>query len=139
MRNWFGALAGLVTVSVGLFLLYTSSAHLLKPIPVAPLGLVSAPLPPLTTTLHEPIPEVPGAFDGVDLENVRELAKVPAGTTRLPIPLDLVKPGTCFYVTAYDTSGNESAPSAAICLTEAPPPPKPPAYSGPCGSCHAAV
>lgn len=44
---------------------------------------------------------------------------VPADVTTVQIPAELLKPGTCFAVSAFDTSGNESEKSTPMCLVEA--------------------
>lgn len=40
---------------------------------------------------------------------------VSPGRVSIPLPEVLRQPGTCFYVTAFDSTGRESAPSELIC------------------------
>jgi len=96
MMKVMGPLILLVAVGCGLFLLYRSGQQLLTPTPQAQ-ALVSGPVSPGGVT---------------DWKLWRTLPKT---TTRIRLPAYLRQPGTCFYVTAYDTHGNESAPSEVIC------------------------
>lgn len=100
MSKVFGALI-LLLVTAALILLYRSGTGLLglNPTPTVQ-SLVSAPLPPACP-------------DG--LENCRLLRQLPATTTRFRLPAYARQPGTCFYITAFDTSGNESVPSNVLC------------------------
>lgn len=125
----------MAAAATALGLLYDTGSDLVTVQPL--LG----PPPALTSRSYPAIPDVPQAWEGVDIEGIRELAQVPhvpGVPPQLPIPVELVKPGTCFFVTAVDRAGNESGPSGAVCLEAPPPPPPPPVYSGPCGSCHSA-
>lgn len=98
-----GFLILLLAAAAGLFLLYRSSQSILTAPPAAQ-GLVSGPAAPIDWRLW------------------REL---PKSTTRIRIPAYLRQPGQCFYVTAFDTHGNESAPSNVVCFPEDYVPPQP--------------
>lgn len=118
MRKVLGVLTLLVIVSVGLFLLYASSSQLLKPIPVAPLGLVST--PSSVPVGPQRLTQVPATLADVAPDGRRRLITVGKDRTRLKIPDQYLVPGKCFWVTAIDWNGNESAPSNVICLEPAP-------------------
>lgn len=57
----------------------------------------------------------PEESSSVEWEGV--IATVPADANNIQIPIQYVQPGKCLAVTAFDTSGNESEKSPAICFT----------------------
>ena len=98
-----GFLVLLLAAAAGLFLLYRSTQQILTA-PPAVQGLASEPAPPGDWKLWRTLPK---------------------NTTRIRIPAYLRQPGQCFYVTAFDTSGNESAPSNVVCFPDDYVPPQP--------------
>ena len=98
-----GFLVLLLAAAAGLFLLYRSSQQILTAPPAAQ-GLVSGPAPAIEW---------------------RAWRTLPPNVNRIRIPAYLRQPGQCFYVTAFDTSGNESAPSNVVCFPDDYVPPQP--------------